>query len=129
MRVPTLAARILRLGDSSFLCNPDVGLVICQLSPLEADENSLKIPSTLTEPTAIGCCMMLWKIHRKTYFKRRKQHCLFFLFLITLLSALMRCVLSVAWQSTTKCGELMLNNTTFSCYTNFTQSWKPTFDT
>lgn len=42
MRMPTLAARILTLGDSSFLCNPDVGLVICQLSPPEADENCFK---------------------------------------------------------------------------------------
>lgn len=94
MRMPTLAARILRRRQQGFLCNPDVGLVICQLSPLEADENSLKIPSTLTKLTAIGWYMMFWKVHRKTYCVR-KQHCLVFLFLITLLTALMCWVLCV----------------------------------
>lgn len=95
MRMPTLAARILRLGDSSFLCNPDVGLVICQLSPLEADENSLKIPSSLTKLTAID--RMVCDAVESTWkdFKKRKQHCLVFIFLITLLAAPMCCVLCV----------------------------------
>lgn len=121
MRMLTLAARILRLWDSSFPCNPNMG--ICQLSPLEADKHlsCLKIPSILTKTTATANREVddAMKSMQKELFLKGKTA----LFAFLLFDHSPHCVLcspSVAWQSMTKSGELRLNYRTFCCWTSLT---------